>query len=315
MKENNPPSPYEIEVGVDISKAVLAVHSQGARKDWPNTPAGVSKLVATLLANKAPTRITCEATGSYGDLLILTCLREGLPVSQVNASRVRHFALSFGKLAKSDTIDARHISLYAAERNPPCLGDGWLRAHGLKARHRRLAALIRMRTAQLASIDKFRDKAIIREIRSLVGILDKRIEKQAAALVEAIDRDAAMAAKRAVMEKVEGIGPKTSVSLLINVPELGRLNRRDVAAIVGVAPHSNDSGTFNGRRRVRGGRKKPRTALYMAALCASRCNPQLKPVYDRLVAAGKPAKVAIIAVARKLLVYLNTQLKPLCEKT
>ena len=315
MKENNPPSPYENEVGIGISKAVLAVHSKGARKDWPNTPAGVSKPVATLLADKARTRVTCEATGSYGDLLILTCLREGLPVSQVNASRVRHFALSFGKLAKSDSIDARHIALYAAERNPPCLGDAWLRAHGLKERHRRLSALVRMRAAQLASIDKYRDKAIIREIRSLAAVLDKRIDKQTAALAAAIDRDAAMAAKRAVMEKVEGVGPKTSASLLIDVPELGSLNRRDVAAIVGLAPHSNDSGTFSGRRRVRGGRKKPRTALYMAALTASRCNPHLRPVYERLVAAGKPAKAAIIAVARKLLVYLNTQLKPLCEKT
>lgn len=311
MKENNPPSPYQNEVGIDISKAALAVHSDGKRKDHPNTQAGVSKLVTELLAKEGKTRVTCEATGSYGDILILTCLERGLPVSQVNPNRIKHFSLSYGKRAKTDTIDSKHIALYAGERNPPCLGKEWMRSHGLRERHRRLTALIRMRSAQLASIDKFRDKGTIGEIRSLIKIIEKRIAKQTASLLEAVREDETLSAKRAVMEKVEGVGPKTCLSLLIDVPELGSLNRKDVAAVLGLAPHSNESGTFKGKRRVRGGRKKPRTALYMAALSASRCNPQLKPVYDRLVAAGKPAKVALVAVARKLLVYLNTQLKPL----
>jgi transposase len=312
---DNRTSPYLTEVGIDVSKATLRVHRGGAQEDWENTPASIRKLLAALAKGGGSFRITCEATGSYDTALILACLEKGVPVSQANPAHVKSFIRSFGRHAKTDAIDARYIALFARERNPATLGDEWLGNHRLRESHRRLRALVEMRSAQLASVDKYRDKAIVREIRAVVAYLEKRIAKYEAALLKAVETDRSLAAKREVMEKVAGVGTKTCLSLLIEVPELGTLNRRDIAGLVGLAPQHCESGTYKGSRRLRGGRKRPRSALYMAALTACRCNRELAAFYKRMREAGKPAKVAIIAVARKLLVYLNTQLKPLCEKT
>jgi transposase len=304
-------STYQTEVGIDVSKETLRVHIDGKQKDWSNTPVSVAKLIDECFKNNGNFRITCESTGSYDAILICLCLEKGAPVSQVNPTHVKNFIRSFGRHAKTDTIDACLIARFARERDPALLGKAWLANHHLKEIQRRIRALTKIRSSHLASIDKYRDKSVVREIRSLITVIDSRIAKHTATLDALIAADEHLAARRKIIEAVVGVGPKTCRSLLIDLPELGSLSRGSIAGLVGLAPQHDDSGTHNGSRRIRAGRKEPRSALYMAALSAARYNPNIKPVYERLREAGKPAKVAIVAIARKLLIHLNTQLKPI----
>jgi len=292
-------------VGIDVSKQSLewCVGSEGKIGHCRNEPRPIAQLVRRLVEID-PARIVVESTGGYERALVEKLAEAGLPVVVVNPRRVRSFGEGMGFLAKTDAIDARLLALFGEKAQPPIRpilqGTDRLLAD-LVARRRQLVSMIvaeknRCDTAPRAvrrTIDP-----VLRTLSKLVGDLERQIDTL-------LYRDAERAELLALLQTVPGVGPGVARTLLIDLPELGHLGRREIASLVGVAPFARDSGTYRGVRRVRGGRASVRTVLYLAAMTASRFNPQLAELYQRLRQAGKPPKLAFIAVARKLLVALN----------
>jgi transposase len=291
--------------GIDVSKDHLdwTLDSGGEVRQVPNTPAGVRRLVRKLRSLELD-RVVLEATGGYERLLFQALSDAGVPVVRINPKRARDFGKGMGVLAKNDAIDARLLALYGAKVEPklvPARNERERRMGELAARRRQLIQMITM--------EKNRREQMPRWLRadqeSLIRILENRVEKIDALLDAAIAEDAEQKTRFDRLQTVPGVGAKTARALLADLPELGKLDRRKIAALAGLAPFAKDSGRKSGKRSIYGGRAAPRTALYLAALIASRFNPKLKVVYDRLKAAGKPGKVALIAVARKLLTILH----------
>lgn len=300
---------YQLEIGIDISKEILSVHLHDKRVDYPNTKAGITKLFKAIGKLKKSCRITCESTGSYGALLILSALKKGIPISQVNPVQIKDYIRSFGKLAKTDTIDARYIAQYSSERNPPVLDQSWIELYALKEVLRQSRQLTRIRSELKSAMDKYLDPSLKKATEKHIRYFDREIKKLDAQLLAEIQAHPQLSERYNKLIEVSCIGPKTATSLVLEMPELGKLNRREVAALAGLAPMHNESGNHDGQRHIRRGRKGPRTALYMAAFVASNRNVVLKAFYQRLRKAGKPHQKAVIAVARKFLIYLNTLLK------
>lgn len=291
--------------GIDVSKDHLdwTLDSGGKVRQVPNTPAGVRRLVRKLQSLELD-RVVLEATGGYERGLFQALSDAGVPVVRINPKRARDFGKGMGVLAKNDAIDARLLALYGAKAEPkrvPARSAQENRMSELAARRRQLIQLITM--------EKNRREQMPRWLRpdqeSLIRILENRVEKIDALMDSTIAEDAEQKARFDRLQTVPGVGAKTARALLADLPELGQLDRRKIAALAGLAPFAKDSGRKSGKRSIHGGRAAPRTALYLAALIASRFNPTLKPAYDRMRAAGKPGKVALIAMARKLLTILN----------
>lgn len=291
--------------GVDVSKDHLdwALDSGGEVRQVLNTPVGVRRLVRKM-QSLAVNRVVLEATGGYERLLLQALSDAGVPVVRINPKRARDFGKGMGILAKNDAIDARLLALYGAKVEPrlvPARNEQERRMSELAARRRQLVQLITM--------EKNRREQMPRWLRadqeSLIRILENRVEKIDSLLDATIMEDAEQKTRFDRLQTVPGVGAKTARALLADLPELGKLDRRKIAALAGLAPFAKDSGRKSGKRSIYGGRAAPRTALYLAALIASRFNPTLKPAYDRMRAAGKPGKVALIAMARKLLTILN----------
>jgi transposase len=279
------------------------VGSRGAIEHTRNEPRPIAGLVRSLIKVGAD-RIVVESTGGYERRLVAKLAEAGLPVVVVNPCRVRRFGQGMGILAKTDALDARLLAQFGEKVEPPIRpirqGRDRLLAD-LVARRRQLIALVvaeknRRETAC---------EAVQRSIRKVLSML----ERELAGLDERIDQELLADAERAelheLLQTVPGVGPGVARTLLVDLPELGHLGRREIASLVGVAPFARDSGTFRGVRRVRGGRASVRTALYLAAMTASRFNPELRDFYQRLRKEGKPPKLAFVAVARKLMVILN----------
>jgi transposase len=296
-------------VGVDVSKDHLdwTLGSVGDVAQIPNTPAGVRRLVQKFGSLELD-RVVLEATGGYERLLFDALSKAGIPVVRVNPKRVRDFAKGLGILAKNDAIDARLLAWFGAKAEPTVLParDGQERRMGELAGRRR-------QLIQLITMEKNRRDTMPRWLRadqeSLIRILEARVEKIDRLLDETIAQDAERKARFERLQTVPGVGAKTARALMADLPELGRLDRRRIAALVGLAPFAKDSGRKSGKRSIYGGRAAPRTSLYLAALIASRYNATLKIVYDRLREAGKPGKVALVALARKLLTILNAMVR------
>jgi len=291
--------------GIDVSKDHLdwTMGSEGDLRQVPNTPAGVRRLVRTLQRFELE-RVVFEATGGYERLLHQALVDAGLPAVRVNPKRVRDFGRGLGILAKNDGIDARLLAVFGAKAEPrleTARNAAGRRMSELAARRRQLVQLITM--------EKNRREQMPRWLRAdqegLIRILEARVAKIDGLLDETIAEDAEQKDRFERMQTIPGVGAKTARAILADLPELGKLDRRKIAALAGLAPFAKDSGRKSGQRRIHGGRAAPRTALYLAALIASRFNPTLKVVYERLKAAGKPGKVALVAVARKLLTILN----------
>jgi len=298
------------DVGIDVAKATLCVASEpaGLAGEFPNTPAGIEQLVAQCAA--APcTRIVLEATGGYEHAVVAALLAANQPVVVVNARQVRDFAKAIGRFAKTDAIDAAVLARYAAQVQPVVrrLPDVATTELALVVQRRRqLVEMLhteRQRALLLPSRGAVRSnlQAHIRWLEASLGETDTTLQ----ALVEA---SPAWQTQTLLLRSVPGVGPVLAITLLADLPELGRLSRREIAALVGVAPFNRDSGTLRGRRTVWGGRPHIRTVLYMATLTATRCNHVLKAFYQRLCAQGKPKKVALVACMRKLLTILNAML-------
>lgn len=296
-------------VGIDVSKDHLdwTLGSGAEVSRVPNSPAGVRRLVRKLRLLELD-RVVLEATGGYERLLFHALIEAGIPAVRVNPKRVRDFGKGLGVLAKNDAIDARLLALFGTKAEPRVLPA----RTGQEKRMGELAAR-RRQLIQLITMEKNRREQMPRWLRadqeSLIRILEARVEKIDALLDETIAQDGEQRARFERLQTVPGVGAKTARALLADLPELGRLDRRSIAALAGVAPFAKDSGRKSGQRRIHGGRAAPRTALYLAALIGSRFNETLKIVYDRLRAAGKPGKLALVAVARKLLTILNAMLR------
>ena len=302
----NPPL---VHAGLDIAKATLDLHLQGQSARFAHDAQGCAALVARLQALGAPVHVVCEATGGWERPIVAALQSAGLPVAIVNPRQVRDFARGRGQRAKTDAIDARLLAEFGAANLPTPTGAPSVAQAQLAAWVTRREQLQGMLAAEQARQVPGLPKAVAKDLAAAVSRLSKHLEKVRATLAALLAQDQTLAAKAARLCLLKGVGPGTAATLLGHLPELGTLGRGQIAALAGLAPFANDSGPRRGQRHIAGGRASVRTALYMAALTAARFNPVLKAFYERLRAAGKPFKLALIAVARKLLCVLNTLLQ------
>jgi transposase len=299
-----------VNAAIEVSKHELVVRlgSDGEQFSEPNQLPAIKRIAKRLL-HPGCERVLIEG-GSYQSALIAGLRSAELPVVVVNPRRVREFARSMGQLAKTDNMDARVLALYGERSQPPVRELPDEQSQTLRVLWIRRAQLIEMLVMEENRVEHVpeRAKAVHRNLRSHIDYLRKQI-KQADEDLDREVRSSVLWDKYEMLSSVPGVGPVLSIALLSDLPELGRLNRGEIAALGGVAPFNCDSGTFRGQRRIEGGRPRLRRVLYVATLAAVRCNPVLKPFYLHLRRVGKPAKVALIAAARKLLTNLNAMLK------
>ena len=296
-------------VGIDVSKSALDVASFPASMvlHVDNDEVGIASLIEELRGLR-PTLVVLEATGGLETAVASACAVAAIPVAVVNPRQVRDFARAIGRLAKTDNIDAEVLARFGEAvkpepRLPPDeetqLLDSLLQRRRQLA-EMRTAEMNRRRTAPL-KIRKSID-VVIRMLDAQVNAIDKDVRGR-------IEKSPVWRAKDELLQSAKGVGPTTSAKLLAALPELGTLSKGEIAALVGVAPFNNDSGTMKGKRSCWGGRADVRTMLYMATRAAIRFNDVIKPFYARLRMAGKPDKVATVACMRKLLVVLNAMLR------
>jgi transposase len=296
-------------VGVDVAKERLDVVVRPSGEGWSeaNDEAGVAALLARL-RGLGPALIVCEATGGFERLAIGTLAAAGLPVVVANPRQVRDFARATGQLAKTDQLDAGILALFAERVRPAPRPLPDAAAQLLDAVLTRRRQLLEMLTAEKNRLG-FAPKPLHRGIQAHIRWLERQLDDVTKELAGLIEASPVWRAKDDLLQSVPGVGPIVSYTLLGELPELGTLSHKQIAALAGVAPLARDSGTLRGKRMIWGGRASVRTALFMAALCGRRWNPALKVFYERLIAAGKPKKVAIIACARKLLTILNAMVR------
>jgi transposase len=296
--------------GVDISKAALDVSLAGQDPyRYTNDAAGIAKLVKALKKLPEPAWVICEPSGGYERDLLEALWAAGITVSLVNAARIRAFARAQGLLAKTDEIDASVLREFGELLQPAALAAPSPERQKLAALVQRREQLIIILSTEEQRLAQARDAAVRKLGASLIKELQKQVEQLEEMIETQINDDKTLKAQSERLQQVKGIGQVTASTLLAELPELGKLSRNESGALAGVAPYNRDSGDFRGRRTIRGGRVQVRRVLYMAALVAVRFNPILKAFYQRLVAAGKPKKVALTAVMRKLIVLLNHLLK------
>lgn len=295
--------------GLDLHKATLQLHLAGTAHELPNDAAGHRRLVRLLTKSGHPVQVICEASGGCerGPLAALHAAQ--VSVSMINPAQVKAFARALGRRAKTDPLDAELLARYGAALQPAPTPPKTPAQQVLLEIVRYRQQLLEKLVAERQQAEALRDAALRRQARALVRRLEADLRKLDARLAAEEAADTALAAKAERLRQIPGVGAQTSISLLAELPELGTLNRRQAAALAGRAPHPRQSGQWTGQAHIGGGRAPVRKALYMAALCASRHYPPLHDFYERLRTAGKPAKVALTAVMRKLLVLLNLALK------
>jgi transposase len=296
-------------VGIDVAKAeyVVACRPSGATWTTKNDAAGMADTVARLVL-EAPTLVVLEATGGYETALVAALAMAGVPVVVANPRQVRDFAKATGQLAKTDRLDAALLALFADRVRPTPRPVPDAALHALTALVARRRQLLEMLGAERNRLEHAHGP-VRRSVLQHVRWLERRVSEVDRDLDETIRRSPVWRAKENLLRTVPGIGPVVSRTLLANLPELGALNRKQIAALAGVAPMARDSGTLKGRRVVWGGRAPVRAALYMAALVAARRNLVIRAFYQRLLAVGKPKKLALTACMRKLLTILNAMVR------
>lgn len=298
-------------IGIDVAKETVDVAWQHAdqthRRSSKNTCEGLAQLLRQLPPAQQA-RVVVEATGGYERRLVAALWDAGYPVAVVNPRQVRDFAKALGILAKTDRIDAVVLARFGQQVQPRILDKSPAQQAELAQLVARRRQLIELRTMESNRLEQATARVACKCIRRVLEILDKQIAKIEAEITSLLESDDDWHAKIQVLSSAPGIGPVASATLVAELPELGRLNRQAISALVGVAPFNDDSGTHRGKRRISGGRASVRQVLYMAALAARRCNPVIRAFADRLAAQGKPAKLILTACMRKLLVILNTML-------
>ena len=309
---SSPDSAADAFAGVDVAKESLAacVLAGERRHDAvaPYTDAGVANLLADFAA-RGVKLVVCEATGGLERRLVAALLAAGLGVVVINPRQMRDFAKGLGTRAKNDPVDACVIARFAqmvrpAPRELP--SDKQTLLNDLAARR---SQLVQMRVAELNRLQQASAPRICRGIKQLIKALNKQVADVEGQIADLVASDPQWVATAAILDSVPGIAVTTAHQLVAELPELGRLDRREIAALAGLAPFDHDSGKYKGQRRIGGGRAQVRCALFMVMLSAIAKNPVIKPVYDRLLAAGKKKMVALTACMRKLLVILNAMVK------
>jgi transposase len=300
-------------VGVDVAKAelVVAVRPSGAQWAVANDEPG-RRLLVERLQGERPQLLVLEATGGYELPAVAALVAAGLPVVVVNPRQVRDFARATGQLAKTDRLDAALLALFAERVQPPvrALADAATQAlDALVARRRQLVEMLVAEQNRLGMARSRGDRAVTVSLRQTIAFLTRQLGAADRELGLMIRESPVWRERDELLQSVPGIGPVVARTILAALPELGHLDRRAIAKLVGVAPLNRDSGTWHGRRTIHGGRAGVRAVLYMAALVATRHNAPLRTFYQRLLAAGKPKKLALVACMRKLLTILNTMLR------
>lgn len=298
-----------VHAGLDIAKATLDLHLQGQSLSFAHDPPGCAALIARLHALGAPVLVVCEATGGWERPIVAALHAAQIALTITNPRQVRDFARGRGQRAKTDRIDARMLAEFGAANTPAPTPAPSAAQAGLAAwvtrREQVQAMLCAERGRQIPGLPG----AVAKDLAASIARLEKHLAKIIAHLAAALAATPEITAKAARLCSIQGVGPGSAATLLGHLPEWGTLTRGTIAALAGLAPFNDDSGPRKGQRHIAGGRACVRSALYMAAFNAIRCNPILKPFYQRLRAAGKPFKVALIATARKLLTTLNTALQ------
>ncbi len=297
-------------LGVDVSKASLDVawSGDGEVQRLANDTAGISAVVAKAQELEVQ-RITVEASGGWQLPLVAALLHAGLPVVVVNPRQVREYARATGTLAKTDRIDARVLCAFTLAVQPPLRALKDQQAEALSALLARRQQLLGMRTAEKNRLTLGATGLVRKNLKAHIKWLDRHLRDTDRELKQLIEASPAWQAKEDLLTSAPGIGNTTARVLIGQLPELGQLNHKQIAALAGLAPFNRDSGTLRGQRMIWGGRHDVRTALYMATVSAIRANPPIRDFYERLKSNGKPSKVALTACMRKLLVTLNAMLR------
>jgi transposase len=302
----------EAYCGVDVSKAHLDIYIYPNGKSFKieNSKTDIDKFAREYLAGQNVKRITCEATGGYEGLLKSTFKEHGHNVWIVDPKRIKAFRVASGLKSKSDKIDAKMIAEFSVKNAPDYETVGKTEnqnmLHALNARKKDLTNMLAEEKTRLQHPVHQASKT---SIQRLLKVFEKEIKSLEQQIKDLVKQDNDLNKKAELLESIPGIGFATAALLISSVPELGTLDKKEIAALIGVCPFDNSSGTFNGKRFIRGGRMEPRNALYMCALTTIKYHLPLKTFYDRLIAAGKMFKVAIVAVMRKLIIIANTILK------
>ena len=296
-------------VGIDVSKAQVdvAIRPTGQRWAVSYDDGGVEELVSQMV-NLGPAMVLLEATGGLELPLVAALAAAALPVVVVNPRQIREFARATGTLAKTDSLDAAVLAHFADAVRPSVRplkdADTQILNSLLARRHQVMTMLVSEKNRLGTAISAVRPR-----IEAHIAWLEQELTDSDKGLRETLRQSPLWREKDDLLRTVPGVGEQLSLTLLAHLPELGTLNRREIAALVGVAPFNRDSGTLRGKRTVWGGRSRVRGALYMGTLSATRCNPVIRDFYQRLLAAGKPKKLALVACMRKMLVILNAMVK------
>jgi len=296
--------------GIDVSsdKLDVACHGAGEVRTFANSWEGI-ELILTQVRQGPVALIVLEATGRYHRALALALQEAGLPVAVVNPRQVRSFADALGQMSKTDALDARVLARYAHDLRPECRvlpGENLQLFAELVARRRQL---LQLHTAETNRRKQTAYTTVRTSIDAVLLVLKKQLHELDEQLSQLISDDEEWRRRDELLQSVPGVGPGTSRALIAELPELGKLDHKQLAKLVGIAPRNRDSGKFQGRRSIGGGRGTVRAALYMAAFVGSKHNTLLKAFFDRLVAAGKPRKLALIACMNKLLGILNAMVR------
>ncbi len=299
----------EINVGIDTSTKQLDIYVRptGQFFSASNDKDGIKDAVKQLQHLK-PTRVLIESTGRLELDFVIAAHKAGLPIVICNPGNVRNFAKSAGRMAKTDKLDAQDIAHYGETMKP--------RLSSIKPEKLRAISdllVVRSQCLEMSTMQKNRLKRMPKAVHNPIQNILKAIKKELLTIDKQLDKLVNSVAewrqKRDLLLSAKGVGNVLAYTLMSELPELGSLNRKEIAALVGVAPMNRDSGNFQGKRFIRGGRHKVRTVLFVSMMSAIQCHPKLKPMYERMVAAGKPKKVAIVACMRKQLTILNTMVK------
>jgi transposase len=292
--------------GIDVSKDFFDAHVLSTQTDrhFEYTDQGIQDCVQWLLSVHPPL-VVMEATGGYEHRLAAALLADGVPVKVVNPKRIRDFARASGRLAKTDKLDARVIAQYAALFQPipqEAMDEACLKIKALVARR---GQLMGMRVQEMNRKEHALDKDVAKSIKLHIKAIEKALKSLEEKINNLINQSPDLKQKSDLVQTMPGIGKTTSMLLVSDLPELGRLNRRQIAALVGLAPMNRDSGKFRGKRTTGGGRGSVRKQLYMPTLVAIQHNPVIRAYYERLRNSGKSKMVALVAAMRKILVTLN----------
>lgn len=300
-------------VGIDVSKGTLDVQVRPTDARWTvaNDDRGIRALVAQLQTT-APAQIVIEATGGYELAVVGALAAAGLPVIVVNPRAVRDFARATGQLAKTDQLDAGILARFAEQVQPeirPLADAEQQELDALLTRRRQLIEMLTAEKNRLQQVFVARGSRVKKSLTAHIAYLTRELGRAETDLAALVRQSPIWRERDDLLQSAPGVGPVLSLTILAALPELGRLDRKAIAALVGVAPLNRDSGLFRGKRMIHGGRAPVRTALYVGALVATRHNPVIKAFYQRLLAAGKPKKVALTACMRKLLIILNAMVR------